>query len=178
VSILLFKLPEELGEATARRLLGEGDEVRVLLTGGEMGDAYADLPVHIATGEYPDDADLIERAAQNVRTIVLGGELPSPKDAHVKALVEGARAAGVSRIIYCDGAPDAVIVTALRDSRTEYVVLAAGRGGLLRRGFAIPAESLAEAIDAADDLADALHDELDLSKAESWHRLRLEVPPN
>jgi hypothetical protein len=175
VSILLIRLPDDLAEATARRLLNQGDEVRVLVTRDETPAAYGDLDVHIATGEYLDDADLIERAAQNVRTIVVGGELPEPRSGHAKALTEGARLARVGRIVYCDSEPDAELVEQLRASGLEFVVLAMGKKGFVRRTAAVAATDAAEAIDAADDIADEMHVELDLTQPQAWRALLL--PP-
>lgn len=174
MSILLVRVPEELGQVLSRRLIDQGDEVRALVT--DDGPA-PDLPgVHLATGRYLDDADLIERAAQNVRTIVVGEELPRPRAEYVAALVQGARAAGVSRIVYCDTEPDEDVVAPLRAAEIEYVVLRGGRTGLLRRGTAVGADDLAEAIDAADDTAGPLRLELDLTQPEAWGELKLESP--
>lgn len=171
MSILLVGLSESLARVLSRRLIAQGDEVRVLVAGGLT---QPELPgVHVASGQYLDDADLIERACQNVRTVVLGEDLPSPRSDHLGPLIQGARAADVSRIVYYDPAPDLSIVEPLRTSDLEYVILAGGRSGLLRRASVHDDEDVAEAIDAADDTSGDLHLELDLTQPSGWEALKL-----
>ena len=168
MSILLIGSGGGLETAVSDRLIAQGDEVRAVATDPAL-ENLAERGVHIARG--PDlDADLVERAAQNVRTIVLfdtDGEV-------TEAVIEGARAARVERIVVCahpipDGTRDA-----LRGSGLEYVVLQLARKGLFRKG--VPDEKVAEAVDAADDMAGKLRLELDLNESDAWQTLKLEVP--
>ena len=139
-----------------------------MATDGDVGDL--DVPgVHIARGTDLD-ADLVERAAQNVRTIVIFDP------ASLEPVIEGARAAQVERIVLCATpvTPDAREL--LRTSQLEYVVLEPPRKGLFRKG--VSDEVLAEAIDAADDMSGKLRLELDLNETEAWAMLQLEPPRN
>lgn len=166
MSILLIGDPGSLGEALVRRLISQGDEVRAIATDAD-GDELAGHGVHIARGSDLD-ADLVERAAQNVRTIVVFD------DSTLEPVIEGARAARVERVVLCsDGISDEAREW-LRASSLEYVVLKRPRKGLLRRG--VSDEALAEAIDAADDMSGKLRLELDLNEAEAWAMLKLEAP--
>ena len=71
MSLLLIGLPETFAAKLVQRLREEGDEVRLLLREGSGAEPWKKLGAFVATGEA-GDADLIERAATNVRTIVLG----------------------------------------------------------------------------------------------------------
>lgn len=173
MSILFIGIDGDLATVLARRLVDQDDEVRILVVDGDDPASVPDAPVHVASGRYLDDSDLIERACQNVRTIVLGerGDIPSA----MREVMKGARAAEVSRIVYCAGAPDRQIREELRSGPIEYVILETGRRSPLRRR-ALPIEAVAEAIDAADDLADEVRLELDLTADEGWLPLRLRPP--
>lgn len=170
MSILLIGLDEELATVLSRRLIAEDDEVRVLIVEEGGPQAVPDAPVHVASGRYLDDADLIERASQNVRTIVLGSHPSIPEAA--EDIVKGARAAGVGRIVYCDTEADTDTVRTLKSGSIEYAILVTGKRA--RRGLSH--EAIAEAIDAADDLADKVELELDLTRPDHWTPLRLEAP--
>jgi hypothetical protein len=171
MSILLIGLDDPLVEVLGRRLVAAGDEVRVLVTDGG-GDRYRNAGLHVATGDRLDDDDLIERAAQNVRTIVLG-DLRSLEV--MDAVVTGAKAADVSRLVAVVPTPLDDLVTKLAESGLEYVVLVTGRRPLTRRRK-LGDEPLAAAVDAADDLADELHVVLDLTSSASWAVLKLSPP--
>lgn len=173
MSILLVGLPSDLGTVLARRLIAQDDEVRVLSTENDgLGDP-PDAPVHLASGRYLDDADLIERACQNVRTLVLGDK--GSIDAAITEIITGASAAGVERVVVCAPSPSTEVTAALKGATLEYVVLATGKKSLLSKR-AISLEAVAEAIDAADDIAGPVRLELDLTRAEGWDPLRLQVP--
>ena len=166
MSVLLIGDPGSLGEALVRRLIAQGDEVRAIATDAGRDD-LAGHGVHIARG--PDlDADLVERAAQNVRTIVAFDA------STLEPVIEGAHAARVERIVLCASIVPPEARDRLRASSLEYVVLEPPRKGLLRKG--VPDEVLAEAIDAADDMSGKLRLELDLNESESWTMLNLEAP--
>ena len=166
MSILLIGDPGSLGEVLVRRLISQGDEVRAIATEGSEGE-LAGHGVHIARG--PDlDADLVERAAQNVRTIV------TFDTSVLEPVIAGAQAARVERIVLCATSVPEADRASLRASGTEYVILQLPRKGLLRKG--VPDDAVAEAIDAADDMSGKLRLELDLNEDVSWTMLNLEVP--
>jgi nucleoside-diphosphate-sugar epimerase len=168
MSILLIGDPGSVGEILVRRLIAQGDEVRAIATDADSGD-LSGHGVHIARG--PDlDADLVERAAQNVRTLISF----DPSNEVMEPVVEGARAARVERVIVCAAAVSPSARERLRTSELDYVVLEAPRRGRLRKGLSD--EELAEAIDAADDVAGPLRVELDLLEAASWKPLKLTAP--
>jgi NAD(P)H-binding len=170
VSILLIRAGGPIGRTLARRLRAEDDEVRVIAPADEPADAWRRVGVKVAPGR-DDDADLIERAAQGVRTaVVIDGE-SGPAGDVIEDVVAGVAAAGVERVILCGRRPDRMTVDAVRTSGLDYVVLTVGGGLLPRRR--VSNEDVAEAIDAADDLAGSPRLELDLTKKESWAALGL-----
>jgi hypothetical protein len=168
VSVLLVGNGGELAGLVADRMLAQGDEVRAIATEGDL-DGLAGKGVHIARGPF-FDADLVERAAQNVRTVVLF----DTTEEVAKDVVEGARAARVDRIVQCSKSVPEPVLTALRDSSLEYVVLQMPRKGRFRKG--VPDDSVAEAIDAADDMGGRLRLELDLNERDAWETLKVEAP--
>ncbi len=174
MSILLIRASGPIGGTLARRLTAEGDEVRVVAPAEEPADAWQELGVKVAPGR-DDDADLIERAAQGVRTVVvIDGESGRAREV-IDEVVEGVRAAGVERLILCTRGPDEALLDAVRSSGLDYVVLQIGAGLLSRKRISI--EDVAEAIDAADDLAGSPRLELDLTKSESRAALGLISTP-
>src|SRR5687768_10119345 len=92
----------EAEPAVARRLLDQGDEVRVVVADAAERSAWVALGVHVAVGD-PTDDDLIERAGQSARTLVLFGDHANDP-ATLAAGLKGAAAAGIDRLILC--APD------------------------------------------------------------------------
>jgi hypothetical protein len=169
---LLVGLPEELATATIYRLIAQGDEVRYLAANARAGEFARKLGAFVAVGS-PSDFDLTERATQNVRTVVFGEAASGAEE--VEGLLFGGKNAGVGRWIYVAPVVDPAITGALRDSGKEFVTFATGRKTLLR-GRAPSVEKVAEAIDAADDLAGEPKLELDLRDTESWVALKLEGP--
>lgn len=166
MSVLLIGDPGPLGAVLVRRLIDQGDEVRAIATNADV-EELAGKGVHIARG--PDvDADLVERAAQNARTIVVFDP------ATLEPVIDGARAARVERVVLVAGVVGAEARDRLRASELEYVVLEPPRKGLFRKG--VPDEALAQAIDAADDMSGRLRLELDLNEAEAWAMLNLDPP--
>lgn len=170
MSILLVGLPDPLVEVLATRLLSANDEVRILVTTDDS-DHYRQAGLHVAKGQSLDDDDLVERAAQNVRTIVVG-ELPRE---HLVAVLKGARAAGVGRIIAVLPTPSDIYRELLDGSRLEFTILVVGRT-LIGRKPKLSDESIAAAIDAADDLAEGLRTQLVLGEQVAWEVLRLPTP--
>ena len=177
MSILLVGLDEDLVPPLIRRLIDQGDEVRVLETGDRVGDRWRSLGAHVASGSLWD-ADLIERAAQNVRTIVVGDRHDREPTELMDALVEGGVLASPDMrvVVVGDVAPQAL--ASLRASKLEYVILGSmRRRGLLGRRARVPPERLAEAVDAADDLAGGPRLELNLGDASAWRELKLGEDP-
>ncbi|MGI8775387.1 MAG: hypothetical protein ACR2KQ_10365 [Actinomycetota bacterium] len=170
MSVLLVGLDDELALVTARRLLAQQDEVRAIVTEEKSATALRETGVHVARGKEVDDPDLIERACQNVRTLVLGS---LPPEAIIYVL-QGASLAGVGRIIYVAVPRDDGIDTVVSGS-PEYVILRIPSGGLFRRET-FDAALVAEAIDAADDLDGTIRLDLDLSTETAWAALSLDAP--
>jgi hypothetical protein len=176
VSVLLLGLDPVLMPVLIRRLTSEGDEVRVLETEEDPSERWRALGAHIASGPQWD-ADLIERAAQNVRTIVAGERHGKDPAELMAALIEGGgHASRTMRLVFVGGLQPRPL-SLLRDSQLEHVVLdQVARRTLLGKRKALAPERLAEAIDAADDLAGHPRLELDLSGEPAWRALRLEPP--
>lgn len=182
VSILLIGADSSLGDTLVRRLLDEGDEVRVLITDEDAG-RLGELGAYIATG--PElDVDLVERAATNCRTIVVIERPGLNTPEIVRTAIVGGRAAlgapeeGI-RLILCGAVPDEAAIAALRSSDLSFVVL---RTGGRLAGFLpvvterVSDEQVATAVDAADDIAGEVRLELDLTDAADWAKLNLTPP--
>ncbi|MDP9068055.1 MAG: hypothetical protein M3N53_06890 [Actinomycetota bacterium] len=148
MSILIVAGGSELDEAIVRRLIEQGDDPRILEQSSGRRDLWRSLGAHVAVGD-PADADLLERAAQNVRTIVVAG--PEVDQLVLEAVVASAPRAGADRIVVCVPAIGEAVTRLLHESTLSYVLIATGRRGVLRRSTAAP-ELVAEAVDAADDL--------------------------
>jgi hypothetical protein len=159
VSILLIAPPEELGRAVVERLIAQDDEVRVLEPAGDRAGAWRDLGAFVATGQVSED--LVERAAYNVRTIVVFA--PSM----LEGIIESARLARVGRLVVIVERPSSEVLDRLADSDLDFVVLVTGR---LRRRML---ERAAEAIDAADDLPGEPRMAVDLRSRDARSLLRL-----
>ena len=160
MAILIVAGGTELDTHVAKRLVAQGDEVRVLVPTSARREEWRAVGAFLAAGEA-DDPDLIERAAQNVRTVVLLGERLSP--AVVATVLEAGPKAGVDRIVVCEPVIEAHVRGAVGDSELAHVLIETGRPGLLRRKAATP-ELVAEAVDAADDLAGDPRLDVDLTQ--------------
>ncbi|MDQ3620528.1 MAG: hypothetical protein M3391_10475 [Actinomycetota bacterium] len=169
MSVLMVGLEAELARTLIRRLVQQDDEVRVIATENDDPETLRKLGAHIARGPLVD-ADLVERAAQNVRTIVVG----AVEVVVMKEILEGARVARVERVVLCTADPPVEPVELLRAAPGQHVVLTY-RKRRLRRNKALAPESIAAAVDAADDLGGEPRLELDLNEASSWDALGLEV---
>ena len=160
------------------RLLAAGDEVRVVARPSEEVERWGEWGAHTALGD-PGDPDLIERAAQNARSVVTFDDGSGGHEI-LEAAIEGGSSAGVERIIICSqGAPGAHERKRVSRSSLEHVVLVTG--SLRRRRFPLRARALtpgqvAVAVDAADDLAGHPRVVLDLREYEAWRALNLEPP--
>ena len=165
MSVLLVRAYEALRAAISSRLLEQGDEVQAIENDAAAGVRLRELGVHVAKGRDLD-SDLVERAAQNVRTIVL----IDPELSMISDVIEAARFARVDRLVLCgsdDGAREAI-----RCSGLDHVMLRVpARRGIFKKR--LDAASVAEAVDAADDLAGNPRLDLDLSQASAWTRLGL-----
>ncbi len=172
MSILLLGLDDDLVQVLSQRLIRQDDEVRILVTGGASEKGYEGWGIHVARGPHLDDADLIERACQNVRTLVIGDRVQPLNSEVVEAIVSGAKAAGVDRLIVVGPQSESELLDRAGAARLEFVMLRTPKAGLLRRSR-LDLEDVAEAIDAADDVAEEMGDELDLSDPAAWERLKL-----
>jgi hypothetical protein len=139
-----------------------------------VGEDFQARGAHVAWGDAAD-ADLIERAAQNARTIVIVTDSRSRTDELLRAAVDGGRAAGVDRIVFCGTHRAGWVVETLEGEAVEYVALWAGKRRLLR-GPELPVEAVAAVIDAADDIAGDVRLDLDLTDAAAWAKLKLAPP--
>lgn len=175
MSILLIGIDDAVGDPLVRRLVEQDDEVRVLARDGDSG-GWAQEGTHIASGEIWD-ADLVERAAQSVRTIVVGPEHGEDAVELTTAVVEGGALAGAGmRIVVYGPQVTRPVLAVLRATSLEYIVLHTGPRRLMSRHASLAPEAVAEAIDAADDVAGKVRLELDLTQASSWTALKLTHP--
>ncbi|MDQ4064433.1 MAG: NAD(P)H-binding protein [Actinomycetota bacterium] len=171
MSILLIDPPEELGAAVVRQLLSEGDEVRVLSRERARTQYWKELGAHVAVGDPADD-DLVERAALNVRTIVL---LNWEEDfaAKTESVVRACKNSGVGRVVISARKVKARVVEDLERLDIDYVLLVLKRRLI---GDAVEPEAVARAVSAADDLAGEPRLTIDLTDPRAWEALRLSVP--
>ena len=174
MSLLLVGIPAGISPHLVGRLRAQDDEVRALLPEERAAEGWRALGAFVAVGPL-DDADLVERAAQNVRTLVVGPDW-EPKIAEVfVALIEGVRKAGVERIVLWGPKLDASFAEEIRLSGLSYVLLRGGKRRWLGSAT-LSGDRWSEAIDAADDLAGNVRLDLDLTTAAGWESLRLEPP--
>ena len=166
MSILLIDPDREIGASIAERLIGEGDEVRVLVTDPT---GWKERGVYVAVGD-PMDPDFVERACTNVRTIVFTFTSRDIPVSLLAAVVPAARRAGTDRVILCAPGPDRMAVGWLESAGTSFVMLGTGRRGFLPRKSVEPSE-IAEAVSAADDLAGEPRLSVDLTNEEEWSKL-------
>ena len=166
MSLLLMGLEPGLGEPLIARLISQDDEVRVIEADPGRGAHWKELGAYVARGEA-GDVDLIERAAQNVRTIVVFERAREDLELTVATAVDAASLAGVERIVVCAAAVSKSVVELLRKSGVDYVALSSGGRRRLFGGGTVRETTITEAVDAADDLAGPLRLELDLSRPEA-----------
>lgn len=166
MSVLIVGDESPLTRALVRRLVDQDDEVRSIEAGETRSSELAMLGAHVARGPYLD-ADLVERAGQNVRTVVAIDQPPEI----LSEIIEGMKAASIPRLVLCAREIASETTAELTRAGIEFVVLKRPVGGLLRKG--VPDEAIAEAIDAADDLAGEPRLQLDLGDPSAWTELRL-----
>jgi uncharacterized protein YbjT (DUF2867 family) len=177
VSVLLVDVSGELGAAVVSRLVSLADEVRVVEEDPAAAPVWARLGAHVARGASTD-TDLLERAAQQVRTVVVAQRAGVALVEVVKAVVEAARLVpGDVRLVVCMRG-DADAEEAIRSSGLDYVILRTGKKrARLRRGSRRPSVTMiAEAVDAADDLAGHPSLDVDLTAPGGWRALGLDPP--
>lgn len=178
MSVLLLGLESNFGSAVIQRLLDEDDIVGVIEEDRARGEEWKKLGAHVALGS-PADFDLIERAAQHARSIVIVESGLSDAGAVVEATLMGARLVPgeQARIIFVTAAPDPEIGETLTGSEFDFLILKIGTGkSLIRRSRPMPPEQVAEAINAADDFAGSPRLEVDLGSNDGWSALGLEPP--
>ena len=153
----------EVEPAVARRLLDQGDEVRVVVAEADEKPAWVALGTHVAVGD-PTDDDLIERAGQSARTLVLFDAHANDR-AVVAAATKAAAAAAIDRLVLC--APDlsAEILELVAGAQASYVALSYGRRLSLKGRVSV--EVIAEAVDAADDMSGEPRLTLDLRQSDA-----------
>lgn len=165
MSVLLVAAEGEVGEAVIARLVSQGDEVRIIDEEDERVSRWRGLGAHVASGSA-GDADLVERAAQGARTIVVLGQVDAGP------VIRGGLAAAVDRFVFCTHHHDA---HAIESEQTDFVVLLLPTARWPRRSSLSP-DALALAIDAADDLAGNPRMYVPLGEAAGWKQLGLEAP--
>lgn len=167
MSVLLVDPPDLLGSLIVKRLVAQGDEVRVVGP-EEEAQQWRELGAYAASGR--PDPDLIERAGQNVRTMVLF----DPMDDVSEVALEAAEAARIGRVIVITPGSAEHWPQQLTSAGFDYVVLRTGRKRLFRR--VVPDDRVAIAVDAADDLAGRVGLDLDLAEPTAWAALGIESP--
>ena len=176
MSLLLIGLPETFAVMLVQRLTAEQDEVRLLLPEGSDPSPWQRLGAYVATGEAAD-ADLIERAVTNVRTVVLGEETVDLSMEELGELIAGAKRGSVGRFVVCQRQPDPAWVEAFRAAQVEFVVLTTAKKPRIGKARTrIPISKLSEAVDAADDIAGRIQAELDLTVPKAWKVLKVDPP--
>ena len=175
MSVLLIGLDDDRGPVLIRRLLREGDIVGVVEEAPGAGDLWRAAGAHVATGS-PRDSDLVERASQHARSVVILEGDRAPSHAVLDAVLEGARVAAPEppRIIYVSWARTQEIDRKLEASAFDYVIIRSPKRGRWKKASAIAAPDLADAVNAADDLAGNPRLDIDLTTPEGWDALGLE----
>lgn len=160
MSVVVIGGDAELTEAVVERLIAQDDTVGVITETARP--RLKELGGHIALGPL-DDADLIERAGQHARTLVV----LDPEEPVVRAAVDAGRMLGGDdvRIVVCGRRVGRDVAAIVAASGLQYVLLRTGRRTAPQR--------IAEAIDAADDRAGELALDLDLNDERAWAALGL-----
>ena len=178
MSVLLIGLEDVLGPVLVERLLGEGDVIGVIEEDGDRAARWREVGAHVASGQ-PTDFDLIERAAQHARSIVIVEfRLNDPREV-IEAVLMGARLVPgeAARIIFVTTSREPAVGENLARSEFDFVILRVPRGGSpARQRSKLKTESIAEAVNAADDLAGSPRLDLDLRDPESWVALDVPAP--
>jgi hypothetical protein len=174
MSVLLVRANGPIGELLVARLVAQDDEVRVVEPAAEIVPEWEVLGARVARGD-DTDADLLERAAQNVRTVVVIDDQAGPVGEVIQPVLEASRAAKVDRIVLLAKRPDDAVNDQIASSGLDHVLMHVPKRRLLGRSR-ISAAAIAEAIDAADDLAGNPRMRLDLGDPAAWTALGLSPP--
>lgn len=166
MSVVLIGPSGSLGRAVFERMRGQGDDIRVVEGDPVAAEEWKRGGAFVAQAREWD-ADLIERASYEARTIVVFPRDDDPK--FFDELVIGAGAAAVDRIILLT--QRAAVPEQLEEIRTDHVVIAMGKRSRLRRSTLVDDDRVAEAIDAADDLAGHPRLLVDLTKGDGGRLL-------
>jgi uncharacterized protein YbjT (DUF2867 family) len=175
LSVLLVRANGPIGERLVTRLVEQDDEVRVVEPAAEIVPEWEVLGARVARGD-DTDADLLERAAQNVRTLVLIDDQAGSSREVIEPVLEACRAAGVGRIVVFARRTNDDVNRLVEASDLEHVLMHLPRKKGLFGGPKISPAAIAEAIDAADDLAGKANLSLDLGEPSSWAALGLDSP--
>lgn len=175
--LVIGEAPET--ETVIRFLIAEGDQVGVIESDRKQLERWVSIGAHAALGDA-EDPDLVERCAQQARTIVIfetpasGG--PNITDVLRAVLQAGQMLPAAPRVVVVSAEPSLTLQAQLNSAALDYILLRVGLSrGFLRRGSkAVPGEWLAAAVNAADDLAGEPRLDLDLATREGWEALRLE----
>jgi hypothetical protein len=171
VSVLLLSPPPPVGTAVIERLIGQGDEVRVIEANRELAERWKSLGAYVALGAS-DDSDLIERAARGCRTMVLF-DLDDAGLPRLETALEAVATTTVDRVVAVAAGRGTRCLELLRSQATGYVFLRAPRSRFSWSRSTNTPSAIAEAIDAADDLAGDPRLELDLSDRRAAEALGL-----
>ena len=176
MSVVLIGADEVWGPAIVERLRDEDDIVGVIEEEPGRRDLWRDLGAHVALGSGTDP-DLVERAVQHARSIVVF-ERPAGRGELLDGVFQGARLAPgeTARILYVTSDEDAAVREALDASAFDYVVLRLPRRSRWRRAPVLTPADLADAVNAADDLAGNPRLDVDVSSAEGRQALGLDPP--
>lgn len=163
MSVLLIGPSGSMGEAVFERLKQHGDDVRVIEDSDDSAKLWKARGGFVALAREWD-ADLIERASYEARTIVV---FPRPDRGEAELLeevIQGAKTASLERIVVIR--EDSGVPEALRASEIDHVVLRTGKASLFRRSKPVDDAVVAAAVDAADDLGGHPRLEVDLTREE------------
>ena len=173
MSVLLIGARGALGESVVGRLLGEGDQVGVVGSSSE-GSAWRALGAYVAHGD-PTDPDFIERAGQHARTVVVFDDGPEETAEVVTAVIAAAAVLPEApRVVLHSHDPSERVTQLLEGSALDYVVLVSPRPRGVFRTKGLPADAIAEAVSAADDLAGTPRLRVELGTAEGSSSLGLQ----
>jgi uncharacterized protein YbjT (DUF2867 family) len=116
MAVLLVDVTGDLASLLVSRLVSLSDDVRVVEDDPDAGRKWRRLGAHIARGDSTD-ADLIERAAQGVRTVVVAQRDGRSLDEVVTAATDAARRLPDDlRLVVCMGRRDAKVERVIRSS--------------------------------------------------------------
>ena len=172
MSVLLVGVEDRLAATIASRLIEQSDEVRIMLDSPGERETWRNRGVYVAVGDAEDE-DFVWRAAGGVRTVVASAERLSGSAGSV--LVVAAKRAGVGRFIVLAAGSEPKLPPELIEEGADLIVLRLPKKKLLGKEKLSPAD-VAEAVDAADDLAGFPRLDLDLSEPDAWRELRLSPP--